>query len=184
MTTYEGRVLLDPRDSLSALQKALFSGAPAQDLRSILSPALLTAAVSVLTEMASRLTRTDLGDVLADGWRQYARLRQAAHASLADPDSPTFVETSQHTISWRTSPRIQLVVDGVPTWHFTLTIRCTLDLNALLAKVENAAITALLAGRCRGTATLFVNERQILERSVDVDVFEQLPLRRPIRLRS
>ena len=150
MTIYGARVLLPEQDSLRTLHQALASGDVARDIRAglaDLSPALLPHAMARIAAEADRPINVDLITVLSQAWQQYGKLRDAAHRSRTHPPSPQLVPVQRHSISWETNPQIEVLVDGQVYGKIIVTIGCALDIDALLVKVENASITALLAGR-------------------------------------
>jgi hypothetical protein len=181
------RAMPAPEDDLAALHRSLSSGVLAGQIRGALagmSPALVTTVGQQIQVEAGRLLDLDPVTVFTSAWQTYDKLRAAAHRTVAEPDVPAYVEADRHTIAWESNPQIEVLVEDRVLATVTVGIRFDLEIDSLLVKVENGFLTAVLAGRCRGTFTLSANRARLAGRSITVDLFREVRLRRPVSLVS
>jgi hypothetical protein len=118
---------------------------------------------------AAQLLGTNLIDVLAAGWRDYHTLTEMARRTLAPPPGNTELsDLLSHQITQTLQPSISVLVEGrcVATLQLCLSVVC--DIHALLVQVTAGRMVAVHSGRCDITATLLVEDVQVMSRSTRV----------------
>lgn len=183
--TFRAALFDSDEDAQAALTGALTSGGLGDRLRdavSDLSAALGAAAVHRLAVAAAGLLQMDVGSALVAGWQGHTALHDAGRSTLADPAAEELVELAAHTIEWEHLPYVELIVGTTSVLTVTLTLRCTIDVDSLVAQVADGHLIGVQAGDCRGTLMLGVAGDELIRRPVHLDLAASLRLRRPIRL--
>lgn len=108
-------------------------------------PVLTAVDAEVAAAVADQL-EVGLGDLFAQGWQRYRRLRDAATATLSGgkqvvPLDSTKITSTQH-------PFVELSLDGAPVGRVDLDLTAEYDLHGVVAVVESGALTALRFGEC------------------------------------
>jgi hypothetical protein len=140
------------------------------------------AAAGEVASQAAGLLDVNLADVLVAGWRKHHDLRAAARRTLAAPGSTELVELVTHRITETQAPYISVLVDGhrVATVRFGLSLG--LEVSALLAGVSAGKLVAVHAGRCDVTATLAIQDIDVVTRHARLELPGVIALGRGIRL--
>jgi hypothetical protein len=132
---------------------------------------------------ATQLLGVNLIDVLAAGWRDYHELTEMARRTLAPPPGNTELsDLLSHQITQTLQPSISILVDGhcVATLQLCLSVIC--DIQALLVQVTAGRMVAVHSGRCDITATLLVEDVQVMSRSARVHLPGAIKLDPGLRL--
>jgi len=141
-----------------------------------LSRAGQAAVAGELAATVGSLLAVDLRTVLVDGWRTGARLRKAAHASIAEPNSSIVVDLARHRLSYTYQPHIDLLVDGHPVGSLAVVLSLVFDIASAQATVHAGLLTALRCGQTNLTATLTRADRQIINKTGTIDAALVIPL--------
>lgn len=141
-----------------------------------LSRAGQAAVAGELAATVGSLLAVDLRTVLVDGWRTGARLRKAAHASIAEPNSSIVVDLARHRLSYTYQPHIDLLVDGHPVGSLAVVLSLVFDIASAQATVHAGLLTALRCGQTNLTATLTLADRQIINKTGTIDAALVIPL--------
>lgn len=107
---------------------------------------------------AELFQRLDLGSLLIEGWRTYAKLIQAAHHSRSNPQRPEKVVLNTHQIISTHHPTIEVIVNDTKRYTIRLTLTITFDLHTVCAVVQNGALVALESGSCLVSVTLGIEQ--------------------------
>ena len=115
----------------------------------------------------------DLGELVVDGWCQFADLTAAAKRTAAAPGSVEVVDLATHSITWTHNPQIDVLVNDarVATVHFELSI--TFKVKGLAATVRDGRLADFSSGGCEVAGTLAAEGRPLAQREAEF----QLPLR-------
>ena len=184
--------------TLSAL--ALFTG-PDQDFPEVAGQPLLTAQVAgnfPALERLPQITRdaaiheanaavaglldVSLAGVLVSAWRTHHDLTSAARRTLAVPGSTELVPLAEHQITSATHPYVTVSVNGYPVATIHLNLSLVFDVKALLAGIRDGQLVALHSGHCDVTATLAIEETDVITKQASFQLPGVIPLSPGIRL--
>jgi hypothetical protein len=191
-TTDEGRtptaldVLFGPdADAAEILAGEILSHGGDQNLGRALAHLPETArkaAVQEAATTAAALLMVDLIDVLVRGWREHQDIVSAARRTLAAPGSTELVSMSAHEVTVDQRPSVSVLVDGQPVTTLQLGLSIVFDVNALLLGISGGRLVAVHSGRCEITATLAVQDSDLLVKRAHLELPGVIQLRRGIRL--
>ncbi|WP_371495957.1 hypothetical protein OG871_09675 [Kitasatospora sp. NBC_00374] len=175
----------EPAGATDALAEALHEHGAVQDV--LAGTSRLTAPVThaVERELASVVDgflALDLLDLAAGGWRRHAALREAARRTRNAPDSEEVVALANHRIVSGHSPHVDVLVDGARLGTVQFDLRVVFDLEALVAVVRQARLTALRSGRCLVTGRLAAQQIVLAQRQGRLELPGAVELHRGIRL--
>ena len=139
------------------------------------------AAQEAATTMAA-LLKVDLIGVLVRGWREHRDIVSAARRTLAAPGSTELVSMSTHEVTLDQRPSVSVLVDGQPVATLRLGLSIVFDVNALLLVISDGRLVAVRSGRCEITATLAVQDTDLLVRNAHLELPGVIRIRRGIRL--
>ncbi|WP_157171848.1 hypothetical protein [Nocardia higoensis] len=147
----------------------------------IVTAALRSTALREVTAAVEHLLRIDLAAVLAEGWRRYDRLREAAGRTRSGGTEQ--VELLEHEITRTCDPRLEVTVDGNPVGELDLELRVAILLRPLTATVRGGLLVALGPGDCTVSASVSAaGLGRLLRREHTLPVATLVDLRRPIPL--
>ena len=140
------------------------------------------AAAQQAATAAAALLNIDLIGALVRGWRKHRDIVSAAQRTLAAPASTELVSMPAHEVTLYQRPSVSVVLDGqrVATVHLVLSV--VFDVNALLLLISRGRLVTVHSGRCEITATLAVQDADLLVRRADLDLPGVIPLRCGIML--
>jgi len=144
--------------------------------------ALWQAATAEVAAAAAGLLDINLADVLADGWRQQHDLTEAARRTLAHPGSTELVKLATHQIALTQHPSVSVLVNGDPKVTVNFTLSLIFDISALQAKISSGKLAAVQSGQCDITATLAVEDDDVITKQAHLDLPGVITLRQGIRL--
>lgn len=107
---------------------------------------------------AQLLQQLDLASLVIEGWRTYNKLIEAGHRSRSTPERPEKVVLSNHQITSKHQPTIDVIVNETQRYSVRLNLTITFDLHVVRAVVQNGALVALEAGSCRVSVTLSIED--------------------------
>jgi hypothetical protein len=129
------------------------------------------------------LLSLNLVDVLLDAWSADGALLAAARTTAGHPDTTEHVTLLSQTVTWSSTPWVEIRVDDVTVGRFDVTLQVTIDITALEADVRSGAVVMFHSGACRATASLIVNGHTLVQRRVvDLGAPFQMRLRSGIPL--
>ena len=191
-TAGEGRaptaldLLFDPNtDAAEVLASEILSPGGDQNLGRALAqfPEMTRrAAAREAATTAAALLKVDLVGVLVRGWREHRDIVSAARRTLAAPGSTELVIVSSHEITLDHRPSISVLVDGQRVATLQLGLSIVFDLNAVLLGISGGRLTGVRSGRCDITATLAVQDTDLLVKRGHLELPGVISLRRGIRL--
>jgi hypothetical protein len=148
---------------------------------SAITPDVLAAVEAEVATALTALLEVGLGDLLAQGWQRYRRLREAAAATLAGGKQVVALDSTRVTSTQH--PSVELSLDGAPVGRVDLDLTAEYDLHGVVAVVESGALTALRFGECDVTVTFAVRPvGTVLQRRRTFSVGALAPMREPVPL--
>ena len=140
------------------------------------------AAVRETAAAAAGLLDVDLGGLLVAGWRAHHDLTGAARRTLAAPGSTELVDLIRHQVTTTQQPSVTVLVDGRQVATIELSLTVEFDISALVAGIKAGLLVAIHSGSCEVTATLAVQETDVLTASTHYDLPGVLMVSPGIRL--
>ncbi|MGO8957424.1 MAG: hypothetical protein ACLQFR_08670 [Streptosporangiaceae bacterium] len=140
------------------------------------------AAAREVTAAASGLLNVDLIDMLVAGWRKYQDLVAAAKRTLAAPGSVELVQIVSHRVTVAQQPYVNVLLDDRRVATLNVGLSVVFDVSALLAKISAGLLVAVESGRCDITATLSVEDADVLTKEAHFELPGIAALGRGIRL--
>jgi len=147
-----------------------------------LPKSLREAAVREATTAAAGQMDIDLTGFLVAGWRKHHDVIAAARRTVAAPGSTELVDLATHQITTTQRPAVNLLVDGHRVATVQLSLAVVFDVRALVAGIRAGRLVALHSGRCNVTATLAIQETNVITRQARLDLPGVIPLGQGIRL--
>jgi len=123
-----------------------------------------------------------LTDVLVSAWRTHHDLISAARRTLAAPGSTELVPLAEHQISSAMHPYVTVFVDGYRVATIQLGLSLVFDVKALLAGIRDGRLIALHSGHCDVTATLAIDQTDVISKQARLQLPGVIPLNPGIRL--
>ena len=147
-----------------------------------LPPPTRDAAAREVTTATAELLDINLIDVLLRGWREYADLTSAARRTLAAPDATELVSLASHRVRMSQQPSVAVLVDGHQVANLCMGLLLVFDLNAVLARVRAGRLAAVISGSCDVTATLAIDDIDIVSKQAHLELPGEAALTKPLRL--
>jgi hypothetical protein len=147
-----------------------------------LPPPMRDAAAREVTTATAELLDINLVDVLLRGWREYADLTSAARRTLAAPGTTELVSLASHRVSMSQQPSVAVLVDGRQVANLRLGLSLAFEVKAVLARVRAGRLVAVVSGSCDVTATLAIDDIDIVSRRAQLELPGQAALTKPLRL--
>jgi hypothetical protein len=168
-----------------AVVPELLSPGATRDLNRALEnvPATLrAAAVRETIGAANGLLDVGLIDFLVSGWRKHREVIAAARRTVAVPGSIELVDLATHQITATQRPAVNLLVDNNRVATVELGLSVVFDISALVAGIRGGRLVAVHSGRCDVTATLAIQDTEVISRRVHLQLPGIIPLGRGIGL--
>lgn len=143
--------------------------------------ALRAAAVAEGTAVAAQALDVNLAELLIAGWRDYEQLTSAAHRTLSTGKSE-LISLATHQITASLTPSITLLIDNHRVAKLQLEVSAVCDIKALVAKIRAGRLVAMYAGYSDTTATLAVQNTEIVSKTSRFDLPGLLSFNPGIRL--
>ena len=140
------------------------------------------AAVQEAATAAAALLKVDLIGVLVRGWREHRDIVSAARRTLAVPASTELVSMSEYEVTLEQRPYVSVLVDGRRVATLRLGLSVVFDVSALLLVISRGRLIAVRSGRCDITATLAVQDTDLLVKQAHLELPGVMSLARGIRL--
>jgi hypothetical protein len=147
-----------------------------------LAPATRQAAAREAAATAAGLLDVDLAGLLVAGWRTHRDLTGAARSTLAVPGRTELVDLIRHRVTTAQQPSVTVLVDGRQVAAIELRLTVEFDISALVAGIKAGLLVAVHSGSCDVTATLAVQETDVLTASTHYDLPGTLAVSPGIRL--
>ena len=147
-----------------------------------LPPATRQAAARETAAAAAGLLDVDLGGLLVGGWRTHRDLTGAARRTLAAPGNTELVDLIRHQVTTAQQPSVTVLADGRQVATIRLSLTVGFDISALVAAIRAGLLVAVHSGNCEVTATLAVQEADVLTASTHYDLPRVLAVSPGIRL--
>ena len=106
----------------------------------------------------------------------------AARRTLAAPGSTELVDLIRHQVTTTQQPSVTVLVDGRQVATIELSLTVEFDISALVAGIKAGLLVAIHSGSCEVTATLAVQETDVLTASTHYDLPGVLMVSPGIRL--
>jgi hypothetical protein len=148
----------------------------------IFPEATRAAAVREATNAAAKLLDVDLIGVLVDGWREYRDITSAARHTLAVPGSTELVSLAKHQVAMAQQPYVDVLIDNKHVATIQLGLSLVFDVNTLEAGIKVGRLVAIHAGYCDITATLAIQGRNVITKSVRIQLPGVIPVTPGVRL--
>ncbi len=140
------------------------------------------AAAHEVAAATAGLLDINLIDVLAAGWREYQDLTSAARRTLAAPGSTELVHLVTQRVSTSQQPYVTVVVDDRQVAIVRLGLSVVFDVSAVLAQVRAGRLVAIHTGSCDVTATLAIDNIDVVSKQAHLELPGEIALGRPLRL--
>lgn len=140
------------------------------------------AAVREATAAAAGFMDVDLIGALVAGWRKHHDLTAAAQRTVAAPGSLELVDMAGHQITMTRHPFVIVLADGLQVATIRLGLSVVMRVHAMTAGISGGRLVALRSGRCDITASLAVQEINVLTRQAHLMLPDVIPLSPGIRL--
>ncbi len=165
-------------------QQILSAGADANLDRALknLPPATRKAAVREAATQAAELLDVDLIGLLLAGWRAHRDLTSAARRTLAAPGSAELVDLIKHQITASQQPSVTILVDRRQVATVKLDLTVDFDIGAVVAGIKAGLLVAIHSGHCDATATLAIQETDVLTKHARFELPGVIPLSPGFRL--
>lgn len=134
-----------------------------------------------IADRLDELLAMDVATLAEKAWLTYDRLIAAGYRTAARRDSEV-VEIGRHTITSTHHPEVDVIVDErlVTTVHFVVTVG--MDVEALVAAVQQGFLVALHPGPCVLTAALACEDVPLPSATVSCTLPGRVDLRPGLRL--
>ena len=162
-----------PADAAAQLGRAVRSGAVADEIGGALGRMPDAGKNAVLAEVATvtaGILDLDLTDIFAQSWGKYEALRDAATASLADPDGEELVELVTHKASFDYEPAVEIHVADFPVATVSVRIEIEATVRGLIAVVRNGRLTAVRAGNAELNGVLSILGQHVTDGATTFDL--------------
>jgi hypothetical protein len=107
-----------------------------------------------ISEKLEQMFDIRLTDILAAAWKDYQALLDCADPSKHTAEETISLPVVDHRIETTLKPCLEIVVGERPPIRLTFEIACELDLEGLVAKVQDASIRALRLASCRAKGSV------------------------------
>ena len=172
-------------DGSGAVVSGLLSSGATENLGRALEnvpDALHEAAIRETINTAKGLLDVDLIGFLVSGWQKHREVIAAARRTMAAPGSIELVDLATHQITLTQRPAVDLLVDNHRVATVELGLSVVFDISALVAGIRGGRLVAVHSGRCDVTATLAIQDTEVISRQVHVELPGIIPLGRGIGL--
>jgi hypothetical protein len=122
--------------------------------------------------------------LLVSAWRTHHDLTTAARRTLAVPGSTELVPLAEHEVTSTMHPYVTVFVDGYQVATIQLDLSLVFEVKALLAGIHDGRLVALHSGHCDVTATLAIDQTDVVSRQASFELPGVLPVNSGIRLLS
>jgi hypothetical protein len=146
-------------------------------------PAVRQVARRQIAETVSSLLDLDLSEFIADGWRGYDELTEAAERTLGQPDVTENVTVSEHRFRTDRSTILEVRVDGERLSDLVVDLAVEFCVRALDATLREGCVVRLSSGRCDVTAVVTVSGVPLPEAKATLDLTVAMSVSPPIRIR-
>jgi hypothetical protein len=159
-------------DSRNAIARQIASADPERFGRALegLPKATREAAVREVAAATAGLLNVNLIDVLVAGWRKYHDLTSAARRTLAAPGSTELVQLATHRVAEAQQPYVSVLVDDRRVATLNLVLSVVFDVSALLAEIRAGRLVALHSGHCDVTATLTLEDADVVTKQAHLEL--------------
>ena len=128
------------------------------------------------------LLDVDLIGVLVSAWRTHQDLNSAARRTLAVPGSTELVALAEHQITSAMHPYVTVSVDGYRVATIQIDLSLLFDVKALVAGIRDGRLVALHSGHCDVTASLAIDQSDVISRQARLQLPGVIPLGHGIQL--
>jgi hypothetical protein len=166
-------------DGSGTVVSGLLSSGATEDLGRALEnvpDALHEAAIRETINAAKGLLDVDLIGFLVSGWQKHREVIAAARRTVAAPGSIELVDLATHQITLTQRPAIDLLVDNHRVATVELGLSVVFDISALVAGIRGGRLVAVHSGRCDVTATLAIQDTEVISRQVHLELPGIIPL--------
>jgi hypothetical protein len=166
-------------DGSGTVVSGLLSSGATEDLGRALEnvpDALHEAAIRETINAAKGLLDVDLIGFLVSGWQKHREVIAAARRTVAAPGSIELVDLATHQITLTQRPAIDLLVDNHRVTTVELGLSVVFDISALVAGIRGGRLVAVHSGRCDVTATLAIQDTEVISRQVHLELPGIIPL--------
>jgi len=116
-----------------------------REIKTIQWPAAMPDLVSKIGE----LFNLELPDLLILSWKKARELQEALEESRKSPEQAIILDLVEHVITNEYHPYIEIRIAGVPSPKpIEFTVQILTRLKGINLKIQNGAITEILAGSC------------------------------------
>jgi len=140
------------------------------------------AAIGEVGTAVAGLLDISLVGVLVSAWRTHHDLVSAARRTLAVPGSTELVPLAEHQVTSAMHPYVTVFVDGYEVATIHLDLSLVFDVKALLAGIRDGQLIALHSGHCDVTATLAIDQTDVISRQARLQLPGVIPVNPGIRL--
>lgn len=140
------------------------------------SKALLGTGLGEVARVVDGLLGTDVSEVVYEGWRRYAALKEAALRTRQSPGSREAVELATRKISSKYEPRVDIYLDGDKKGEVRFTLELKATTVGMVGIVAETRLIAIEAGHVDLEGRLSCEGNQLVKRGKRVDLAGELPL--------
>jgi hypothetical protein len=130
------------------------------------------------------LLDVSLVSVLVSAWKTHQDLTSAARRTMAVPGSTELVTLAEHQITSAMHPYVTVSVDGRHVATIQIDLSLLFDVKALMAGIRDGRMVALHSGHCDVTATLAIDQSDVISRQARLQLPGVIPLGHGIELLS
>jgi hypothetical protein len=124
-------------------------------------------------------------DILAAAWGKWPELRKYCDSQTYPPHVTILAPLAEHELRSEHHPAIEAVVNGQVVGKIEFDVTLRMKLSGCLLRIQDAKITALLAGSCEGKGTIALEKIVLAEKDFGTLHFPgAIELESPVDLRS
>jgi hypothetical protein len=131
---------------------------------------LADAAEHAVADATESLLSVSLADVVAEGWKKYDQLRQAAKHTRDVPTATEVVEMLTHKISSTRKPSVELSANGASLGTIEITVQISFTMSGVRAVVKQGRLTEIQTGRCTAAGSLEIAGAEITKKERKFDL--------------
>jgi Protein of unknown function (DUF2510) len=170
-----------PVDPTDALAQSLHQHG---SVKSLLSGCLGLAPIAEreVASQADSLLSMDLFDLIAEGWKKYTALVEAARRTRAAPATKETVDLATHRIEYGHHPAVEVFIDGKSAGTLKIDLTVAFTMAAIVAVVSAGRLMEIQTGNCTVSGTLAMKGIVVAERQRKFDLPGAVRLRRGVAL--
>lgn len=120
-----------------------------------------------LYKQLDSLLNISLGSILARAWVELNHVKQTIEQQQKDKtDSVAIIPLFEHKVLSEHKPKLKILLNGKKISELTFVVKFILKLEGILIKIQYGKIQAILAGKCKGVASISYEEVKLEEKQI------------------